>query len=89
MLDNVGREVFFSASNPCSCRFSRVCWASICDVIVFPERRQLPPFLEMRHRYVDAAGLPLLLIVLPSRWKKEVRSYIARDLLADDPSLVR
>ena len=38
---------------------------------------------------VAANRIALLLIVAPSRWKKALRSYKVRDLLADVPSLAR
>jgi len=60
-----------------------------CALIAFPERRQLRSIPRMRQRYRCRHRIALLLIVVPSRWKKVVRSYIARDLLPDVPSLVR
>jgi acyl-CoA synthetase (AMP-forming)/AMP-acid ligase II len=54
-----------------------------------PAATQLPSIPRMRHRHRCRHRIALLLIVAPSRWKKVVRSYIVRDLLADVPSLAR
>ena len=41
------------------------------------------------HQTVETSLYVKLLIVVPSRWKKAVCSYIARDLLSDVPAFAR